>query len=84
LDSREPVVGLMTSDNAQLEMLLSFLECSSPIKGRFHNRCSYKDISNPTSNFCMQNKRPTPIENKYCGYKRKSGVSKTKLTLEGR
>jgi hypothetical protein len=63
----------MTSDNAQLE-ILSFLECSSPIKGRFHNR--YKDISNQLLTFVCRTKRPTPIENKYCGYKRKSGVSK--------
>jgi hypothetical protein len=63
--------------------LLSFLECSSPIKGRFHNRCSYKDISNPTSNFCMQNKRPTPIENKYCDINGRV-VLANKITLEGR
>jgi hypothetical protein len=54
----EPVVGLMTSDNAQLGMyIIPSLNVQALSKEDFTIDVAIKIYPNPTSNFCMQNKK---------------------------
>jgi hypothetical protein len=55
LTAGEPVVGLMTSDNAQLEMAIPSLNVQALSKEDF--TIDIKIYPTPTSNFCMQNKK---------------------------